>query len=342
MKLYLKDIAKNLNLSKTAVSLVLNNKGDENKISRETQEKIIAYVKEHNYMPNQLARGLSRGKSETIGLIIPNISDTFYSKIAGYIEAKAMERGYTVVFFSSNEKPDKESRLIQFMLNRQVDGLIIASTQKNHDDIRLLQDYPLPLVLIDRHYPDITTNYVVVDNFGGVNKATKHLLALGRRKVGFVTIKSDLEAMKLRLNGYQDALTDAGYPADEKFVKFLNQSEIESEMFDAIRLLTQLEEKVDSIIFSTHYLLVEGLRVMRNIGVKVPEDVAIISFSELAAFDLVDPPITIVQQPVKDIGNIAVELLLKEIEGKKKNEVQTSQIKLDVELVIRRSCGWNN
>jgi len=126
-KIFLKDIAEELNLSKTAVSLVLNNRGDENKISKETQKRILDFAKKNNYRPNQMARGLSLGKSETIGLIVPNISDIFYARIAHYIELKAKEFGYNVVFSSSNENATIEKELIYSMLNRQVDGLIIAS-----------------------------------------------------------------------------------------------------------------------------------------------------------------------------------------------------------------------
>jgi len=146
-KVFLKDIAKDLNISKTAVSLVLNDKGDENKISKDTQKRILDYAKKHNYVPNQLARGLSRGKSETIGLIIPNISDTFYSMMAVHIERKAKDLGYIVIFSCTYEDHNKEAELIRSMLNRQVDGLIIASTQENQKEIEELKKMNFPFVL---------------------------------------------------------------------------------------------------------------------------------------------------------------------------------------------------
>lgn len=336
-KVFLKDIAKDLNVSKTAVSLVLNNKGDENKISQNTQQKILAYAKKHNYVPNQLARGLSRGKSETIGLIIPNISDTFYAKIAGFIEKKAKERGYTVVFSSSNEDPKKEAELIRSMLNRQVEGLIIASTQQNKQEIRSLKDGNFPFVLIDRHYPENDTDYVVVDNFGGTKMATEHLLNLGRRRTGFVTLKSGLEALRQRLLGYQDALRNFNIEPEKELVKELSPKNYEKEMNLAIRELLRLPNSVDSIVFSTHYLTSSGLRVLKRLNVKVPTEVAIVSFDELSAFDLVDPPITSVIQPTVDIGNLAVDILINKIEGKSPT-VKDKRI-LDTKLAIRKSCG---
>ena len=334
-KLYLKDIARNLGLSKTTVSLVLNNKGDENKISVTTQKKILDYTKAHNYKPNQLARGLSRGKTETIGLIIPNISDTFYAMIAGYIEKKAKQFGYTVVFSSSNEKPVDEEKLIQEMLNRQVDGLIIASTQQNHKDIEQLKKINFPFVLIDRHYPEIETNYVIVDNYGGVKKATMHLLGLGRRKIGFVTLKSELEALKQRLMGYKDALIDNKIKT--YFIKELNHDSFEEEMKLAISELIQLPNRVDAIVFSTHYLTALGLRELKKNNIDVPGDIAIVSFDELSAFDLVEPPITSIIQPVNKIGDLAVEILLNSIENRN-NETNKKRI-LETEIIIRKSCG---
>jgi LacI family transcriptional regulator len=318
---------------------VLNNKGDENKISQDTQQRIIAYAKKHNYVPNQLARGLSRGKTETIGLIIPNISDTFYSEIAGRVEARAMEMGYTVIFSSSYERPEKESKLIQSMLNRQVDGLIIASTQENQEEIKYLQKSKFPFVLIDRHYPKISTNYVVVDNFGGIHKATWHLLSLNRKRVGFVTIKSELEAMKQRFLGYQYAIKDFGGAQTDMFVEFLDHKKFEDQMEEAIRNLVFSSNNADAIIFSTHYLARVGIRTLKNLKVKIPQEVAIASFSEMASFDLVDPPITSVLQPIREIGNTAVDILVDEMEGKNTIKQVDKKRILETEFVIRKSCG---
>lgn len=336
-KVFLKDIAEELNVSKTAVSLVLNNKGDENKISQETQQRIVEFAKKHNYVPNQLARGLSRGKSETIGLIIPNISDTFYSKIAGYVELKAKDLGYTVLFSSSNEDPKKEGELIRSMLNRQVEGLIIASTQQNQQEIRSLKQDKFPFVLIDRHYPESDTNYVVVDNFNGLKTVTAHLLKLGRRKIGFVSLKPGLEAIRQRLLGYQSALEDYNIDYNKELVKELSPKNYEEEIKSAISELLKFPNSVDSIVFSTHYLTSVGLRELKRKNVKVPQEVAIVSFDELTAFDLVDPPITAVIQPVKDIANSAVDILINEIEGKV-SAMDNKRI-LDSKLEIRKSCG---
>ncbi|MBT8297053.1 MAG: LacI family transcriptional regulator [Maribacter sp.] len=336
-KIFLKDIAQELNLSKTAVSLVLNNRGDENKISKETQKRILDFAKKNNYRPNQMARGLSLGKSETIGLIVPNISDIFYAKIAHFIELKAKEFGYNVVFSSSNEDAAIEKELIYSMLNRQVDGLIIASTQKNRADILKLKEANFPFVLIDRYYPDIKTNYVIVDNLGGTKNMTSHLLKNGRKKIGFISIKSELDALLQRRLGYELALSENGFEIENDHIKELDLFHYQNEMKVAIKDMVQKENGVDAIVFTTHYLAASGLRELKLLNIEVPGKVAIISFDELGAFDLVDPPITASKQPVDAMGNEAVEILVNEID-KNNSKIENERV-LQTELLIRKSCG---
>ncbi|NJX14419.1 LacI family DNA-binding transcriptional regulator [Tamlana crocina] len=336
-KYSLKDIANDLNISKTTVSFVLNNKGDENKISANTQKRIKEYAKKNGYVPNQLARGLSRGKSETIGLIIPNISDTFYSKVAGVIEKEAQEQGYTVLFSSSYEDPKKEGKLIHSMLNRQVDGLIIASTQQNQKEIDFLKKEKFPFVLFDRYYPDKDTDYVVVDNYLGTKKITKHLLGLGRKKIGLITLKPGLEPIAQRLQGYKDALIDFDIKPEESHIVEIERESYFKEIENAIINLVSGEKTMDAIVFSTHYLASQGLRVLKKLSISVPKDVAIVSFDELSAFDIVDPPITSVIQPTNEIGSTAVNILLNKMNGAIHGKTETKV--LETKLEIRASCG---
>jgi len=335
-KLYLKDIAKSLGLSKTTVSFVLNDKGDANKINKDTQKRILDFAEKYNYKPNQLARSLSRGKTETIGLIIPNISDIFYARIAGCIEAKAKEYGYTVVFSSSNESESSERKLIESMLNRQVDGLIIASSQKNGKEMERLKEQEFPFVLIDRHYPSITTNYVIVNNFEAVKTATNHLLTLGNKRIAFVSIKSGLDAMTQRMLGYKAALKEKDISS--LLTRELSQENYKEEMPLVISELCSGEQGVDAIVFATHYLASAGIRALKNKKIKIPTEVALISFDELNAFDLVDPPITSIIQPVEMIGNSAVQILMDSI--KNKTFTTFKHTLLDTDFKIRKSCGF--
>lgn len=335
-KASIKDIAKHLNVSVPTVSLVMNGRGDEKRISQETQKKIIDYAKVRNYKPNIFAKGLKKGRSEMIGLIIPNISDVFYARIASRIEKEAAKQGYTVIYSSSEESGKKESELIRSMLDRQVEGLIIASTQKNEADILELKRMKFPFVLVDRHYPNIETDYVIVDNKGGIDKAVCHLLNLDMSKIGFITLKPELDAIKNRFLGYTDALKNHGIAFNPDYVQELNVENYELEMVGAIDDLINSASPVDSIVFTTHFLTAFGLRELKARQIRVPEDIKIISYDQYSVFDLIEPAITAVTQPVLDIGDNAVDILLGKL---KSRSTEKSQIILETGFITRKSCG---
>jgi LacI family transcriptional regulator len=335
-KISLQDISRSLNISKSTISLVLNGRGDEKRVSKETQERIIKFAKEHNYKANQLARGLSRGKSDMIGLIVPNISDIFYARIARRIERIAERSGYNVIFSSSGESARKEAELIHSMLNRQVDGLIIASCQQNADDILRLKRINFPFVLIDRQYPEIETNYVGVDNAGGVSVLVNQLVKSGRKRIGFVSLKPGLDAIHERLVGYEQTMQQSGLEIKEGFVQELDYESIETDMPKVINKMIKFPVSIEGIVFATHYLAAAGLRELKKLNVRIPMDVAIVSFGQMSDFDLVEPPITSVIQPTDEIGDKAVELLLSGM----KNELPVDKkIILQTNLVLRKSCG---
>lgn len=296
----------------------------------------MKFAKDHNYKANQLARGLSRGKSDMIGLIIPNISDSFYARIARRIERKARYSGYNVLYSSSGENQERETELIQTMLDRQVDGLIIASSQKNQDDIRRLKNNNFPFVLVDRHYPEIETNFVGVDNAGGIANMVDHLVRSGRKKIGFITLKCGLEVIRERLEGYWQTMDKHELPVQQGFVHEIDLDHIEDEMPQAIKSIVQFPTSVEGIVFSTHYLAAAGLRELHKLNIRIPLDVAMVSFGQMSAFDLTEPPITSVIQPTDQIGDQAVDILLQNM---KEDSSSLRNIRLDTEFVVRKSCG---
>lgn len=323
-------------ISKSTISIVLNGRGDEKRVSQETQEKILNFAREHKYKANQLARGLSRGKSDTIGLVVPDISDSFYACIARRIERKAEQSGYNVVFSSTGERQDRESKLIQSMLDRQVDGLIIASAQKNHEDIISLQQSHFPFVLIDRHYPEIESDYVIIDNYGGTISAVDQLVKQGRQHIAFVSLSDGLEALNQRFLGYKAAMENHGLAVDEASVHFVGLDNIEEEMQRCVEELFTDVQTVDGIVFATHFLTAAGLREIKKRGIRIPEDVGIVSFGQMEAFDLLEPPISSVSLPANEMGDKAVEILLNKMNGvasDRQNEC------LETDMLVRRSCG---
>jgi len=332
----LQDIANQLKISKATISIVLNGHGDEKRVSKETQKRIIQYARENNYRANHLARGLSLGKSDTIGLVVPNIGDNYFARIARRIERKARQSGYNVVFSSTGESGERESELIQSMLSRGVDGLIIASSQKNQEDILLLKKSKFPFVLIDRWYPELETNFVGEDNADGVSQATNQLFKMGKKRIGFVSLKSGLEALHMRLAGYQNTMMQNGLPVEDTFIEKLDYEYSESDMLEVIRSMAQPPSSIEGIVFATHFLAASGLRALKKLDLRIPVDVALISFGQMNAFDLIEPPVTSVVQPVDELGDRAVEILFDNMGGK---STEPKHIILNNTLVIRKSCG---
>ncbi|MFA8433039.1 MAG: LacI family DNA-binding transcriptional regulator [Marinifilaceae bacterium] len=340
-KTSLKDIADQLGVSKTTVSWVINNKGDEKKISRETQEKIFELADRLNYKPNQLARGLSLGKTNSIGLVVSDISNVFYAKIAKVVETAAEKHGYNIMYCSSDENPDKEQRLIQMLKDRQVDGLIISPSKVDSSQILQLKKENYPFVLIDRYFPRIDTNYVTVDNEMGSEDLIRHLIGQGSRRIGFISVSSHLGVIKKRFAGYKNALKKEGIKFDNKVVREVDYNDVEGTIATAIRELIHPPYKVDALYFATNYLTVAGIKTLNKLQIRIPMDVAVVGFDDLDFFDITYPPITAVAQPIEEIAEKALEILIDEIENREATTPKRKVV-LPTQLRVRRSCGHVN
>lgn len=335
----LKEMSEALELSKTTVSLVLNGRGDEKRIGKDTQERVLKFAKEHNYKANPLARSLSIGKSNTIGLIVPNIADIFFSQIAMRIEMKAEKAGYHVIYSSTGEIPERESKIIQSMLDRKVDGLIIVSSEHNQKDILELQQNNHPFVLVSRNYPDIKLNRVLLDEVEGVASAVDQLVSNGKRKIAFITVSIEIESIKDRKKGYIQTLEKHGLECKEERIKVVDYYNVDLCMLTAIQELLELEDNIDAIIFTTQFLTVAGLKVLKSMNINVPEQIAVVSFGNKEDFELFNPPITSVNLPIIEMGDAAVDLLLEHIEAEKSAKPECRDIVMATELLIRESCG---
>lgn len=339
-KTSLNDIAMHLGVSKTLVSFVLNGRGKEFRISDEICQKVLDAAKEMNYQPNRIAQGLRTGKTKTIGLIIADIANPFFGKLGREIEQEAARHGYRVIFCSSDENPEKSGQQIAMLQQSQVDGFIISPPMNSEDQIRALSKSHVPFVLIDRYFPDIECNYIVVDNFDAAYQATSHLLKLGRKKIANITVNLDLVNMKERTDGYKQALTDASIGVDENLVKVLPFSHDNKDVTKAIKDLTghRSNPKADAILFSNSKLGVMGIECISELGLKIPEDIAVVSFDNADAYKICVSPVTVVGQPLKEIGKTSVSILLSEILHP--NAIPKIQkFKLKTEFIIRKSCG---
>jgi len=339
-KTSLNDIAKQVGVSKTLVSFVLNGRAKEFRISEDVCQKVMDTAKELNYQPNRIARGLRTGKTNTIGLIIADIANPFFGKLGREIEQEAARQGYRVIFCSSNENQEKSEEQIAMLQQSQVDGFIISPPVNSEEQIQTLAQGSTPFVLIDRYFPQIPCSYIVVDNFDAAYRATNHLLSRGRKKIANITLNLGLVNMQERTDGYKQALRDASINVDETMIKVLPFSNGEQDMYQAIKELVGTEEKpkIDAILFSTSKIGIMAIECISNMELRIPDDIAIVSFDNPDAYKICTSPVTVISQPLEEIGKTAVQILLDKIrQPETANELQ--QITLKTDLIIRKSCG---
>lgn len=333
-KLSIVDIANELNISKTTVSFILNGRAKEKRISEELVEKVLKFVDEVGYKPNSLAKSLRTGKSNIIGLMVENISDHFFANIARYIEDRAYKNGYKIIYCSTDNDAAKTKELIAMFRDRHVDGYIIAPPVGVEDDISSLIKDELPVVLFDRYYPAVDSSYVVIDNLNATYNATKYFIDHGYKNIAFITFASHQTQMQARLDGYNKALAENGLDSHVKEVVFNQEAK------EITRPIAEFLEgqHFDAILFGTNRIGVCGLKVISDKGLRVPDDVAVISFDDYDVFELYSPSITAIAQPIEEIADKVITLLLNKMNTpahSRKNE----QITLNTDLMLRKSSS---
>ncbi len=330
----LKDIAKELSVSPTTISFVLNGKGKEKKISDEVIERVLAYTQSINYKPNMLARSLRTGRTKILVFMVEDISNHFFSKIARIIEDIAYARGYRVLF-CSNENDDVRSRdLLTIFTERQVDGFILIPSPGIREDIRELIASGVPVVLFDRYFPDLNTHYVVIDNYAASRKATEHLIENGYRDIAFVTTDVQQTQMIDRLRGYADAMHAAGLRATPLRIPF---TEVDfSGSRKSMRQLFSETDAMDAVFFATNYLTRNGLEVIKGMDAHRIGQLGILTFDDHELFRVNTPSISAVAQPLEEIGRELMRIMLQLLKGggKKQDNVQ---VVLPTKLIPRES-----
>ncbi|HQH25539.1 MAG TPA: substrate-binding domain-containing protein [Bacteroidales bacterium] len=330
----LKDIADRVGVSTALVSYVLNGQEKEKRVGAEVVIKIRKALKEMNYKPHHIARSLRYGTTQTIGLIVADIANPFFGSMARFIEDEATKAGYTLIIGSSDESCTKTDTLVNTLMNRQVDGFILVPAEGCTEFVQNLLNEKIPVVLVDRYIPEVSTSYVVLDNYAATYDATNYLVTKGYQKIGMIAYKSSLIHMKDRIRGYEDAMKANGL-GKNVWVKYIKYKNLESDMS---RVITSISgkggSKIDALFFATNTLSIAGLYKIRDLQLKVPEDLALIGFDGNEAFDFFYSPLTYVEQPVGEMSKEAVRILLDQMAGSEK----ISSIRLRANLITRDSC----
>ena len=316
MRTSLKYIAEQLKISKTTVSWVLSGKGNEKGISIATQEKVLRYAKSLNYQPNLLARSLNTGVSGTIGLIIPDISDLFYSQVAREIECEAEKLGYSLMICSSESKIERENKMIRLFKAKQVDGIILAPTKHSKSEIEQLQQDAFPFVLFDRYFPEMQTNYLIIDNESSSYQLTKHLISQGRKKIVILTTNSHLTTMNLRTQGYKRAIEEAGLEWEPGLYGYVDFIDYENNIIQTLDTIFEKVKDVDAFFFATHILALEAFCYFANKHIDINKYFGLACMHEVSTFKVLAPKMNIARMPIEEIGQHAVRILHENIMSK--------------------------
>ncbi len=319
MNVTLKDIAKLCGVSVASVSLVLNNKP--NRISEATKNKIIQTAKEHHYHPNPMALSLVTRKSKVLGLIIPDVSNLFYTDFIRQVELETAKNGYTIILGNTDEQGSRELEYVRTFLQRGLAGCILIHSSIDMDkyDTKIIDQVKqskLPFVMIDRQQKASNIKSLFIDQELGAYLATKHLLNLGHKKIGYISGSLSLDLSKMRYAGYKQALQEHGIPLDENLIEFGNWRP-EGGLKAGLRLIA----KGVSGIFAANDMMAFGVyQAAFSLALRIPEDLSVIGFDDVSFASVVTPGLTTIHQPMEQIGIDCVNMLIDMIETNKSQE----------------------
>ncbi|MTI58978.1 MAG: LacI family transcriptional regulator [Firmicutes bacterium] len=326
MGVSIKDVAKKAGVSVSTVSRVLNNG---KYVTDETSEKVMKAVKLLGYRPNIIARGLRTKKTNSVGLIVPDITNEFFAKLAKTIEENLNNNNYSLLLCNSGENEDKERKYIKTLLDKFVDGIIFISS--GYDQNMHLFPDDLPIIAIDRKPNAKRVNFISSENKKGGYLATKHLIENGCSKILMLKDRKAVSPMNARLDGYRDALREYNMSFDEDMII---ESEVELEYVKEKILKIHNRLKFDGIFAGTDLLAIGAIKTLLKLGYKIPEDIQVIGFDNVLTSQYYNPGLTTIAQRLSEIGERSASLMVDLIENRVKNTESKSYF-LPVELIKR-------
>jgi LacI family transcriptional regulator len=332
-KITLKHIARELEVSISTVSKALKNSEE---ISKDTKEKIQAFAKLYNYKPNNIAVSLKNKRTKNIGVIIPNIVHHFFTTVVRGIEKYANERGYNVIVCLSDESFDKEVINMEMLANGSIDGFIMSlstetQAKKDYNHIKEVTSQGIPLVMFDRVTDEVDCDKVIINDKDSAYKAVKKLLDSGRRKIALINTEN-LSVSNARTEGYYKALREGGISIDEKLVLTLPHESIDEKaiqyFFDTVSM--------DAVLCVNEIFAIYGMRVVQKKGLKIPEDISFIGFTDGLLSKYANPSLSAIAQHGENMGAVAAQMLIDKVENEEDDEVYRTEI-IDSTLIERES-----
>jgi LacI family transcriptional regulator len=332
----LKEIARQLNVSISTVSRALNNSTE---ISSATRQRVLSLAQQLDYMPNPLALSLLNSRSHTVGVLVPEIANPFFSLVISGVEEVAYTHGYNVMIYQSHESAERERLNIRHIHNRRADGLIVSVSLETTegDHFEQLQKRGFPMVFFDRVLDDLNADKVLVDDFEGAYRATQHLIAQGCQHIAHLAGPDSLAIGRKRRYGYLAALADNGFTAPPEYIVTGNLT-TEGGLRQAARLL-DLPQRPDGIFAANDRMALGLHKAIRERGLNMPNDIALIGFTDLTVATLLDPPLSSMAQPAFEMGATAARLLIAQLERPAGADVPPTTSVLKTNLIIRGSSA---
>ncbi len=312
------------------VSRVINGTAN---VAESTRLRVFEAIERLSYRPNQIARSLREQRSRQIGIIVPNLQDSFFATCAQAVSLVAKERGYSVNIAMSYEDPEIEFNEAMIMLLRHVEGLIVIPAKGSGARLAGSEFRTLPIVTLDRPLRRDRFDSVVVQNKDGASVAVQHLIDHGHTHIAYLGLSADLYTLRARQEGYRQAMTRANLKP-----VISNGTSTQAEMSIALRRLLARDPAPTALFTSNGLTTQLALHALSDLKVAVPESIALVGFDDFEAADLLTPAVTVVRQPTTDMGRIGAHLLFTRLSSEGK-EPSGKQIVLPVELVVRASCG---
>ena len=306
------------------------------RVSSEMSQKILDKASELNYIPNTLAKGLKVGKSRTIGLIIADISNLFFGALSLHIQIYAEQRGYSVIIGNTNEQLNEMENLMKFLYARQVEGLIITPTENSQYLLKRLISNKIPFVLVDRSFPELPVNSVLINNYEISYRSTGQLIKKGCKRIGLITYKQDHYHINERKRGSVDAMKHAGI-YDPEMVEEVRYDFLKNDIKRAICNLISKKEKTDGLFFTTNSISINGVKELIRNNINIQKDIQIMCFDENDAFYILPYAVPFIKQPIKEMAKNAVELLIDQIEMKSEG---TKNVVVGAELVLNENMMY--
>jgi DNA-binding LacI/PurR family transcriptional regulator len=322
-----------LNISVATVSRALHDRYD---VNPETKRKVLELAQKLNYRPSSHAIGLLTKRTHTIGLVVPEIDNQFFSEIINGVENVAYQQGYNVMIFQSQNLYEREVKIIDQLIGARVDGVAISmgSTTEDFRHLNMLKELDIPLVMFDRVHDEVYGHKIINDNYEGAYMAGAFLVKSGRKRMAHIAGPPTLKLSRLRLQGFKAALRDAQLELRPEYLVYTT-FRMEDSYQTALDLLS-IPEPPDAIFAVSDYVALGVLKAARELGIHVPKDLALIGFSNLAVGPLLEPPLTTISQQSYAMGQETARILLKDIESSDKNYKPETRI-FKPELVIRSS-----